>query len=377
MLSTYFCPEAVENECYSFTEDGNYVVPPAGNLNAVREFVKELPVTDTPETFGLHRNAATSFENSETKYFIDSILSIQPRVGGSSGGKSSDDLIAELADDLASKAPALLTTEGAADMTFTKDDDGILNSLGTFLSIEMEKFNRMLEIIKSTIFELQRAIRGLVVMSSSLDMMYQAMMFQRVPDIWSKVGYLSLKPLGSWFKDLLARIDFIGLWIMGGPPHSFWMSAFFFPQGFMTAAMQMYARSQITAIDTLDFRTEVMEMLSDEVTSCPKHGVYFHGAYLEGARWNRTSNELCESNLGEMHVCMPVIWLEPIAKDMKYGLKSSAYDAPFYKVSSRAGTLSTTGHSTNFVRILELPSSSQDVRHWIRRSVALLSQLDD
>ena len=145
----------------------------------------------------------------------------------------------------------------------------------------------------------------------------------------------------------------------------------------MTAAMQMYARSQITAIDTLDFRTEVMDMLSDEVTSCPKHGVYFHGAYLEGARWNRTSNELSESNLGEMHVCMPVIWLEPIAKDMKYGSKSSSYDAPFYKVSSRAGTLSTTGHSTNFVRILELPSSSQDVRHWIRRSVALLSQLDD
>ncbi len=34
--------------------------------------------------------------------------------------------------------------------------------------------------------------------------------------------------------------------------------------------------------------------------------------------------------------------------------KTGIYDCPLYKVVSRAGTLMTTGHSTNFVMFLEL-----------------------
>ena len=67
----------------------------------------------------------------------------------------------------------------------------------------------------------------------------QALLLQRVPAMWANVSYLSLKPLGSWFKELVARVEFMATWIREGPPDAFWMSAFFFPQGYMTAALQV------------------------------------------------------------------------------------------------------------------------------------------
>jgi dynein heavy chain, axonemal len=37
--------------------------------------------------------------------------------------------------------------------------------------------------------------------------------------------------------------------------------------------------------------------------------------------------------------------------------KVVVYQCPLYKVVSRSGTLSTTGHSTNFVMYIELPTN--------------------
>ena len=71
---------------------------------------------------------------------------------------------------------------------------------------------------------------------------------------------------------------------------------------------------------------------------------------------------------------MPVIHMLPV-KD-RAPTTSGIYRCPVYKVLSRRGVLSTTGHSTNFILDINVPSDVPP-EHWVQRGVAMLSQLDD
>lgn len=78
---------------------------------------------------------------------------------------------------------------------------------------------------------------------------------------------------------------------------------------------------------------------------------------------------LDESEAKVLFVDLPVLWLEPILiKDYHPG---KSYICPLYKESTRRGTLSTTGHSTNYVMALKIPTIA-DPTHWIRSGVACL-----
>lgn len=102
--------------------------------------------------------------------------------------------------------------------------------------------------MRSSLRDIKKAIRGLIVMSSDLDAMYTAFLNNRLPGIWEKVSFASLKTLGSWVKDLVYRVNFMDSWIVNGQPAAFPLPVFFFPQGFMTASLQTFAREHMEVL---------------------------------------------------------------------------------------------------------------------------------
>lgn len=73
---------------------------------------------------------------------------------------------------------------------------------------------------------------------------------------------------------------------------------------------------------------------------------------------------------------IPILVMMPLLKEDKHDDPIGEYSTPIYKTSARRGILSTTGHSTNFVMFIELPTQKLP-SHWINRGTAALCSLDD
>ena len=145
-----------------------------------------------------------------------------------------------------------------------------MHSLSIVLLQEMAKFNNLIRTVNKTLGQLKKAIQGLAVMSQELDEMYLAFQNNVLPGIWKKVSYASLKPLASWFKDFLERVEFLREWLMMKAPYSYWMSGFYFPQGFLTGVLQTHSRQYKIPIDTLSFKFKVLGIEKDKLTTAPE-----------------------------------------------------------------------------------------------------------
>ena len=353
---------------YEFSSSGVYRAIEATEIRGFYGYIKQLPIVPKPEIFGLHENADITCDQNETDSLCATVLSLQPRIS-SGGGLSREQVIESRCTEILAKVPEDYDVEEVMESFPTKYSE----SMNTVLTQECIRYNGLLSVIKSSLKSSLKALKGLVVMSPDLELVTNSIFDNQVPALWASKAYPSLKPLASWVTDLVDRCHFIDTWIKHGVPPVYWVSGFFFPQAFITGTLQNYARKYGYPIDSVSFTFVVKdETPHTEIARGPPDGCYIRGLFLEGAGWDYESHVLVESKPKELYVDMPVIWLNPV-KD-RSGQRAGKYDCPVYKTLTRAGTLSTTGHSTNFVLYVEIPSD-RDASHWINRSVALFTSL--
>ena len=273
-----FYTEKILHDNYVFSPSGIYYPPSAGPLALYQEYVSSLPsVDDLPEIFGMHANANMTFNSSEGALLIESCLFVQPRQAGGGSGKSMDEIVDDLSSEMIEKLPELLKESTAGPNTFIMRGEH-MDSLATVLSQEMARFNKVLSVMRSSLSELRKAIKGEVLLDNTLDHMYTCFLINKVPNNWAAAAYPSLKPLGSWIKDLEARIKFMRNWLINGQPIVFSIPFFFFPQGFMTGALQNHSRKYHIPIDTLNFSFTVRdEVAIADMTTPPDDGILYFG----------------------------------------------------------------------------------------------------
>nr|XP_057908676.1 dynein axonemal heavy chain 12-like isoform X2 [Doryrhamphus excisus] len=368
MLADFYNKDVVDKPSYPFSPSGDYVAPPKSAYGDYLRFIKELPVSQHPEIFGMNENVDISKDLQQTKLLFDSLLLTQGGGSKGGGGSGSDNTLYDIANDILSKIPPNFDIEAS----LAKYPVLYKESMNTVLVQEMERYNTLCSTIRVSLQNLLKALKGLVVMDAELEGIAGSLIVGKVPEKWAKRSYPSLKPVGSYIFDFLTRLKFLQNWYDSGKPSVFWLSGFFFTQAFLTGATQNYARKYNIPIDLLGFDFEVLPI--EESGSPPEDGVYINGLFLDGARWDKESAVLVEQNPKILFVSMPIIWIKP-TNDIP-GESDNRYVCPLYKTSERRGTLSTTGHSTNFVVPMMLPTAKRP-QHWIKRGVALLCQLDD
>ena len=295
-----------------------------------------------------------------------------PRKAGGAG-KSQEEILQDMAKNILDKLPANFDVDEAS----KKHPIMYNESLNTVLQQELLRFNKLINEVRSSLINIGKAIKGEVVMSTDLEKVANSLFDNQIPALWAKQSYPSLKPLASYVMDLIQRLKFMQDWIDNGAPKTFWLSGFYFTQSFLTGIKQNYSRKYVIAIDKIDFDFEVMSDPSKyNIEAGAEDGAYIYGLFLEGCRWSSDQGVLAESTPKVLYTSLPHMWLKlAIMSDINRG---HSYQCPIYKTSRRAGTLSTTGHSTNFVMhtFLQMQKKHSE-KHWVKRGVALLTQLND
>uniref|UniRef100_A0A4X1TPH2 AAA+ ATPase domain-containing protein n=1 Tax=Sus scrofa TaxID=9823 RepID=A0A4X1TPH2_PIG len=334
-----------------------YNIPKCSTVDNYLQYIQSLPTYDSPEVFGLHPNADITYQSKLAKDVLDTILGIQPKDSSGGGDETREAVVARLADDMLEKLPP---DYSPFEVKERLQKMGPFQPMNIFLRQEIDRMQRLLTLVRSTLTELKLAIDGTIIMSENLRDALNCMFDARIPAQWKKVSWVS-STLGFWFTELIERNCQFTSWVFNGRPHCFWMTGFFNPQGFLTAMRQVTDLHLLCwALDNMVLCNEVTKWMKDDISAPPTEGVYVYGLYLEGAGWDKRNMKLIESKPKVLFELMPVIRIYAENNTVR---DSRLYSCPIYKKPVRT--------DLNYIAAVDL-RTAQAPEHWVLRGVALL-----
>ncbi|KAA0177346.1 hypothetical protein FNF27_01124 [Cafeteria roenbergensis] len=372
-------------------------VPDFDVVDKYLAYAGDFADVDPPEIFGLHPNADLTFRTEEATKLLGTMLDTQPRQAGASKGKkgaqSLEDMVTAQCDDYLRRLPDEYDPEVYMGL-ISKRSKSAADPMAVFLVQEVQRLQAVIVKVGWTLENVQLAISGDVVMTDELQTAMNDVSVAAVPSQWlttpagDEFSWLS-SSLGPWFAGLLERDAQLRSWINDGAPRSFWMTGFFNPQAFLTAMKQVVTQANASkswALDTVDYYVEVKEWEGAQQVSAKAtgEGVYVHGLFIEGARWDgsiRTKDpgvkdgsdkgSLAELEGKQRVDSLPVIHITVVEKTKAEARirNKRVYDCPVYRYARR------TDLHIVFRMGLNTFIEGKSREHWTLRGVAALCSL--
>jgi len=330
------------------------------------KYIEDRFPPEIPQMFGLHPNAEIGFLTNQGISIFKTISEI---TGGGGGGGGGD--ISAAGAVISSYLGAM---PGNLDMieirSRLKPDDYtpfIIVSLQ-----EADRVNGLLDQLRSSMLELELGISGALNITEKMEALGGDLQVNRVNALWKEVAYPSLKPLSSWFADMLQRYMQCMEWTVALKLlKSIWISGLFNSMSFLTSNMQVAARTNSLPLDYMTNRSRFYNTRElAEITGVPAEGVNVHGLFLEGAGWEDGKGEdegyITESKMKDLHPVMPFCNVYAVHMDVMSW--DCMYHCPVFSTSQRGATFL-------FQANIRMDPDDNELR-WVLAGAAMLTQDD-
>ena len=160
-----------------------YKIHKCKTLAEYRTSIEALPLSDSPEAFGLHANADITFQTNTANEILSTIVSIQPKDAAGGTGETRESIVYKLCDDMLEKLPEDYVPHEVKSALIKMD---ILQPLNIFLKQEVDRMQRVITSVRNTLKDLKLAIDGTIIMNENLRDALDNMFDARVPAFWRK-----------------------------------------------------------------------------------------------------------------------------------------------------------------------------------------------
>jgi len=173
------------------SNDFTYHIPQDGEHTKFMDYINSMPEKDHPSIFGLNGNADMTHRLNESASMISTLIDTMPKESSGSGGKSREEEVKEkLETDLIKQLPANFVELDIEDqLKKLKGPRGINQTgksvpLNVFLFQELQRFQRILDIVRRTMSDMVQAIDGTIIMTGDIVDSINAIYDFRVPKSW-------------------------------------------------------------------------------------------------------------------------------------------------------------------------------------------------
>ncbi|KAF7265371.1 hypothetical protein GWI33_021219 [Rhynchophorus ferrugineus] len=343
----------------------DYVIPEDGAKDDYIAFIDELPLTNSPDVFGLHPNAEIGYYTQATKEMWNLLIELQPQVSSSDKGISREEFIDGVANDILRKIP-----EEYEIWRVRRYFQRMMSPTIVVLLQELERFNKLIATMRRSLIQLKKALSGEIGMDSVLDNVAYSLFNGQLPSSWRKLAPATCKSLGGWMEHFEARQQQYFSWSTTGEPTVLWISGLHIPETYLAALVQIACRLHNWPLDRSTLYTYVTEYQdANDVILRPAAGnCLVHGLYLEGAAWDSENNCLKRSTPKILIEKLPVLGVVPIES---FRLKlQNTLKTPVYTTSQRRNAM---GVGLVFEADLR---TTEHISHWVLQGVCLVLNTD-